>query len=360
MNNKKNLGQFMTTNSEYILQCLDIPENVKNIIEPFCGNGDLIDNILEKYIIECYDIDPKKKYITKRDTLNEPPSYKNKFILTNPPYLARNKSTNKTYFDKYGVNDLFKCVIKQIIEDNPIGGILIIPLNFWSSIRDSDIQLRKDFLEVFEVVRINIFNEPVFDDTSYTVCSFLFMLKHETNETPNKIKICIFPKKTEFSIHLTKKNNYMIGGGIYNLQYSDKYKITRITSKNEKNKNTNILIKCIDDNETNKIGISIVNDTDIYIDNTPNQSARTYASLIINPSIDLDKQKKLVENFNNYLNLYRNKYHSLFLANYRESKNNIARKRISFDLVYDIIKHLLDNMEENKEEVDIKLENLKL
>lgn len=30
----------------------------------------------------------------------------NKFVLTNPPYLARNKSIDKTVFDKYKTNDL--------------------------------------------------------------------------------------------------------------------------------------------------------------------------------------------------------------------------------------------------------------
>ena len=44
--------------------------------------------------------------------------------------------------------------------------------------------------------------------------------------------------------------------------------------------------------------------------------------------------------FNEFLNKNRNKYHSLFLPNYRES-NDIARKRISFDLVFKIIGYLL-------------------
>ena len=39
---------------------------------------------------------------------------------------------------------------------------------------------------------------------------------------------------------------------------------------------------------------------------------------------------------------YRNKYNSLFLTNYRESKTNLARKRISFDLVYKIVEYVLD------------------
>ena len=101
-------------------------------------------------------------------------------------------------------------------------------------------------------------------------------------------------------------------------------------------------MKCIDDNEDNKIGLSIVDKKDVYVDNTPNLSARTYASLIINPVLNTGEQKKLVDKFNAYLNEEREKYHSLFLTNYRESKD-IARKRISFDLVYKICQYLLEN-----------------
>ncbi len=56
-----------------------------------------------------------------------------------------------------------------------------------------------------------------------------------------------------------------------------------------------------------------------------------YATLIIEPFIEIEKQKQLIMKFNKYLNEYRKKYCSLFLTNYRESKD-IAIKRISFDL----------------------------
>jgi len=98
MSLKKKLGQFYTTNYEYILQNMIIPDYVldKIIIEPFAGNGDLIKFIDDsKYKIECYDIDPKKDFIIKKDTLLEPPDYNDKYVITNPPYLARNKSTDK-------------------------------------------------------------------------------------------------------------------------------------------------------------------------------------------------------------------------------------------------------------------------
>ena len=57
-----------------------------------------------------------------------------------------------------------------------------------------------------------------------------------------------------------------------------------------------------------------------------------------------EKQKQLVIKFNKFLNENRKKYNSLFLTNYRESKD-IARKRISFDLVYSITEYILDNFD---------------
>lgn len=58
---KSELGQFYTTNYEYILSNMEIPNNTKNIIEPFVGNGDLLKFIQNKnkYNIEIYDIEPK-------------------------------------------------------------------------------------------------------------------------------------------------------------------------------------------------------------------------------------------------------------------------------------------------------------
>ena len=342
---KQILGQFYTTNQEYILQDIKIPSHVKNIIEPFTGNGDLL-NFINKhnidYNIECYDIDPKKDSIIKQDTIKNPPSYTNRYIITNPPYLARNKSKDKTLFDKYDVNDLYKCLIKQLINDVCLGGILIIPLNFWSSIRLADILLRKSFLIKYTINILNIFEEQVFDDTSYTICSFRFEPK--INNSDNNLDINIYPSKIKIITELNNTNNYMIGGEIYNLKLKNDYKITRLTTKNKDKSNTNILVKCIDDNKDSMIGLSYVADNDIYVDDTPNQTARTYASLIIEPKINKQKQKELITKFNKFLLEYRTKYNSLFLTNYRESKD-IARKRISFDLVYSICEYILDNFD---------------
>jgi hypothetical protein len=339
--NKKKLGQFMTKNYNYILQDLFVPDNVKNIIEPFAGECDLL-NFFDKtkYNIECYDIEPRNNNIIKRDTIKNPPDYKNKFIITNPPYLARNKSDNKNLYDKYDVNDLYKCLIKEILTNYCLGGIFILPLNFWSSIRKNDIELRKNFLKIYKVIRINVFEEKVFNDTTYTVCSFLFIKNDANNENEN-VDVKIYPSNKEMKIIFNDENNYMFGGDIYNLPISNKYNISRLTKKNLDKKYSNIMAKCIDDNKNKKINLSIISNNNIYIDETPNETARTYATLIIEPYINLDNQKKLVNLFNDYLNEKREKYNSLFLTNYRESKD-IARKRISFDLIYNIVQYLLE------------------
>ena len=62
---------------------------------------------------------------------------------------------------------------------------------------------------------------------------------------------------------------------------------------------------------------------------------------MIKPKITITQQEKLVELFNNFLNEKRENCNSLFLSNYRESKD-IARKRISFTLVYEICNYLLN------------------
>jgi hypothetical protein len=49
MQTKQKLGQFFTTNHEYILTGIDIPSDTKSIIEPFTGNGDFLILSIKKY-----------------------------------------------------------------------------------------------------------------------------------------------------------------------------------------------------------------------------------------------------------------------------------------------------------------------
>lgn len=349
--NKQTLGQFYTTNYAYILQNMCIPEGISAIVEPFAGNGDLLkfikDEDKQNYTIRCYDIEPKQDYIIQRDTLLHPPNIDDAFVITNPPYLARNKCDNKEVFDTYKTNDLYKCFLQILIGSQCVGGILIVPLNFLCSIRKGDIEIRERFVKKFDIIICNIFEEQVFEDTSYSICSFQFRAKQMADDVATDATaatVChIYPSKKQIGFTLSPENNYTIGGEIYNLQKNPNYTIdraTRILSNTEDF--TNILVKCIDDNIHSKIGLSIVDDStkEKYIDRTPNLTARSYAILVVEPKITLEEQRVLVNQFNAFMNERRDNYNSLFLTNYRES-NTIARKRISFGLVYDICGYLL-------------------
>ncbi len=366
--NKKNFGQFYTTNYDVIFQEMDLGIFTGShvcIVEPFVGKGHLIEYIKSKkeegsFTLECYDIDPKCDFVNgKRDTLLDPPSYKNKIVVTNPPYLAKNKCKDKVCFDKYNVNDLYKCFMETIIADPPLGGLIIIPLNFWCSIRDMDIQLRKRFLSKFNVHRVNVFEQSVFEDTSYTVCSILFEIKQTSGQASNgqastgqastgqasngqastgqasDIRMVFYPSKKDFIFSLDTKNNYTIGGEIYLLPMHKEYKISRLLAGQESS--SSILLKALDDDGKKRICLSI-SESPYY----GKPTSRTYASINIDPPIGIDKQKEVVSRFNQWMEELRTKYNSMFLTNYRESKD-ISRKRISFDLAYQMIGYLLND-----------------
>lgn len=338
MKTKRELGQFYTTNYQYILQNLHVPEEATHIIEPFVGAGDLLPFIpnVDKRVIETYDIDPKNNTTIPRDTLMDPPCYKDKFVITNPPYLARNKSKDKTVFDKYEVNDLYKCFLQELIIRNPCaGGIVIIPTNFWCSRRENDMRLRQQFLQTYVIQHLNFFEESVFQDTDYSVCSFQFSRRvDQCTSDQHEINMTLFPDKRQLRAVLHKDNFYMVGGDIFRLPHNQQYEITRWTRLNQERTPTQLLVKCIDDDTPIHMSIS-----EPYLDNTPNLSARSYATLVIEPPLSAEEQQVLTDRFNTFLNEYRTKYASLFLPTYREHK----RKRISFDLVYQIVKNLLSH-----------------
>ena len=89
---KKQLGQFFTKQSDYILQGFEEYVKGKNVIDPFAGNRDLM-AWSEKNgckSIKGFDVDKNytdNKHVFVNDSINNPLKYK--FICTNPPYLHK-------------------------------------------------------------------------------------------------------------------------------------------------------------------------------------------------------------------------------------------------------------------------------
>lgn len=353
---KQQLGQFYTTRNNYIFTGFDIPKRVTKFVEPFCGQGDLVD-YTETWMkqhrrtissFELFDIDPKvsmlfrkrQKDVIVRDTIMEPPNYKDKFIVTNPPYRARQRSTNKAPFDKYNESDLFKCFLRTLIIDNdnmPAGGQIIIPLNFISSVRNIDCQIRNDFLKHFDITKMNIFEESVFDDTSYTVCAFQFLKKKDFVAETQNVQATFFPSRTTHQLAFDPAYNNIVGGDVYFLPIDPTIKVRRLIIGDEPPKTEyNFFLTAIDSgiNDGDKIGLEL-SKTVRY----GNVTSRAYSTFVVDPVPSFEIQKKICDEFNTMINQRRQQCNSLFLPNYREAKD-YSRKRIPFELVYRMINHI--------------------
>jgi hypothetical protein len=325
-NKKKEFGQFFTTNCDYILSDMEIPSDAK-LIEPFVGQGDLLKWSGRKDW-EVYDIDPKINAIT-RDSLLNPPSYKDRYVITNPPYLASNKTKNKAPFDKWETTDLYKCFIKSFISGDAAGGIMIVPVNFLS---DRDAKLRKLFFEKYKILKLNIFEERVFDDTDYTVCSIQFCKGGDNGRfTAN-----LFPSGEQLFLELNDNNGWRLAGELFS-PVKSKYKITRL--KIGQKPSTKLLLRAIDTGTENGRICLIPEQEPFY----GKDSDRTFCTISTNIPFD---ENIVSSRFNEFLEKERTKYHSLFLTNYRNSTKLYARKRIGFNLAFNIIKKILADLDE--------------
>lgn len=343
--NKKSKGQFYTTNSSYILDGFSLPpSDIRCIVEPFAGKGDLVEWIKKLNCnakIHAFDIEPKGKNINKRDTLINPPDYDNAWIITNPPFLARNKSIDKSVFDLYETNDLYKCFITSVVKQNNCrGGILIIPAGFFFSSRNIDVRCRNSFMKKYKITKVKYFEESVFDDTTTTVVAFSFERSDYDLEEQN-VEWIMMPSNVKKEFKMSFSNNWIIGGDIYNLSIPEIISVRRYVEGQKLRENEQqlyITLNALDSGRKNgKINLSYKKGY-IY---PAKKCSRTYASFCITGMIlNENQQIKLCKEFNEFIEKKRDENWSLFLPQFRESKE-YARKRISFKLAYRIFLHLI-------------------
>jgi hypothetical protein len=361
MDNKKKYGQFYTTNCDYILEGIQIPEGAK-LIEPFVGQGDLI-RWSGRDDWETYDIDPKNSAET-RDTLLNAPNYKDKFVITNPPFLARNKSEDKRVYEKYSVRDLYKASIKSFVDGDVAGGILIVPFNFFC---DTDDHMRDLFFSKYSIKKVRVFEEAVFDDTDVSVCAFMF----NRSEFDEKIEFTFLPSNFKATYELKKSYGFKIAGHVFQKNKKSKIKWGRLLAGQVPN--TSLYLRAIDTgSESGRIkmfvGSSctrkkeiqdsameyvqkkfrgmlssvIIEASDYFYDETKKSSERSFATITCNHKIE--DEELVARLFNNEIERLREEYRSVFLTNFRNSTSSYARKRISFDQAYTILDKIINNL----------------
>ena len=367
---KNQLGQFFTTNSDYILQGLEKFVKDKIVYDPFAGGQDLIRwsevNGCKKVVgFDCdqHYVDNKKVFYN--DSINSPQKYQ--FICTNPPYLHKNKAdlkTKKKFFSGFysTFEDLYQISIFSVL--NCQEGILIVPLNFLSA--QNSQKVRNMFFDKFEILKLNIFSEQVFNDTTYNVIAFYFRKKAK-NKEKNKIYATIFPENKQISFIIEKKYNWQFGGsfinrirntknnlGIFRLTedylHSGEYGV-QLAFQNIKHKKSfnidmdiknliekNILfLRAIDSKNGKKIQIEDIRNYGI-MGLVGKNTSRNMAHLIFKQEVSIKDQARLMRKFNKELLKKRKKYLSFFLTNFRD--NN--RKRISFEFTYKLLNYIYD------------------
>lgn len=317
-----------TTESELICGNLIgyIPPTA-SLIEPFVGGGDLV-QLFPNHNWETYDIDTSTNAQNYQDTLNNPPCYKNKWVITNPPFLAKNKASNKAIFDLYGVDDLYKAFLISILECD--GGIVIVPTNFLSDERTESV--RQKFFDKFEILELNVFTIPVFKTTTYSVCSFAF--KRAEQSISRTVKCNVLPDNIQHTITLYAEYGYRLGGDIASKIDNYPNYFGRLTATTPANKFiTNIKLYGLD-SRTERIHVSF---EDPYVGKNTD---RVYATFVCDMKISEQDQKTMITAFNEKFEQFRLDTFDLALTNYRD----FNRKRVGFDFAYRFLSMVYDEV----------------
>jgi hypothetical protein len=403
-NNQHRLGQHYSKEEELIsnYNSILLKQKTKIIVDPFVGEGHLLfhylnlfefkiqKEILENKLIRGYDLFEKNILFIKekmkakyrlsndlvndlfhvRDSLLDTTLPKNTFILTNPPYLAKNvckknyqEDFKKYYLEEYKKeNDYYEIALKEY---SGYSGIWIVPSNLFSS--DIMHKIRKQL--ILNLENIFIYQKKIFDDTDITVTTFF----NNKNISSNKKKITfVNHTKTETNlvvskdgnlseewdnIKLIKNNNNIKQGYIDNnikegkkevllLNTNYKEETFNITEEDEKHLKKNILILRTTDTGTEQGKLGLYTIEEIWgskktIGLVTKISSRVYTQLFFDLSIN--EQLILKDKFNIEINNLRKKYHSIFLTNYKNSSNGIQRKRITFKETFSLINKIIND-----------------
>lgn len=204
-------------------------------------------------------------------------------------------------------------------------GIIIIPTAFWFNERA--VKIRELFLSNFVVQEVDVFNQTMFEDTTYTVCSFYF----EKGSRLEQDIAFTFYGRNEGKKRLTfgLSNKYSVINNIYFEVYPTPLQVGRYTA-NSMGKPTNIFLNAIDNTEPIRAEFKAP-----YKGIETDRAFLTFTLEGIN--LTTKEEHDLVVLFNTTLNKLREEYHDGFLSNYR----NHGRKRLGFDFAYRLFEHCI-------------------
>lgn len=366
MKKKQKLGQFYSRNADTILVGMESAVEGRFCADPFVGQRDLLlwaHAHGAKYLVG-YDIDQthvnrsKNFHVHYNDSIRHPENVNPRanFLLTNPPYLGKNKTKNQAQFGEW--DDLYQAAIAAYIGRFD-EGIFIVPVNFLSA--ENSAKLRRQFFSVYDIVRVNYFKTRMFEDTSYNVVAVHFVRASSPRNTID-IPVWIYPDEQKIVLTLSESSDWTIGGEeVSQIRNTpNQLKLSRLqTSHFDKSEgvakqlhlndvrttaeftvsptvqnildNNVVLLQAIDDRGTR---IRFYDKRTVGVEGLVGlNTSRTLAHIIFPESVSVEEQEALIENANAILTRLREATASLFLTNFRDND----RKRISFEFAYSLI-----------------------
>lgn len=170
---------------------------------------------------------------------------------------------------------------------------------------------------------MNVFTQPVFETTTYSVCSFVFKRKDNKSEVQD-FTININPDGKKINVKLYSEYDYRLAGKFYDMIAVAPIKFSRLVGAVSDDYTTHIKLYGLD---TRTERIHLAYEEEPYQGKTTD---RVYATLTCKQKLSIEQEKDLINRFNEALENFRNNYADLCLTNYRDYN----RKRISFTFVY--------------------------
>jgi hypothetical protein len=351
MTTQHELGQFYSSKAAEILDGMIKPPSGTVVVEPFAGEGDLLKWLGPGYIELAYDIDPKTPKTIRRDSLMNPPCFAGSYVVSNPPWLAKNKTANKTPFEKWGTDDLYKCFIQSLLKDPPIGGIIIVPLNFFSGHRQSEKTRRCKFLTSFKPLRINVFEQSMFTDTDYLTIAIQFQRRVilDAQISEEQLTLNFYPSRETLTFRMNPYLPVMPNEDpLAMLPAPPVTKFIRVRRHEEdrplkpSETLTQIFFEALDSGTTTtpgvgRIGLRWLEPEEIYIGKA---TSRSKAQIVVRGHLSHRLQKQLIQEFNQWLEDWRQKTRSVFLPVFREAKDH-PRRRMTFEIAFEALRNLI-------------------
>ena len=187
--------------------------------------------------------------------------------------------------------------------------------------------MRSKFLDCFEIIEMNVFTEPVFTTTTYSVCSFAFKRKEQKNKLSQTFPININPEQKQVDITIYSNYDYRLAGEFYDNLSSTKNIFGRLVGTTSSDYITNIKLYAID-TRTDRIRVEY--EPNYYYGKS---SDRTYATFTCKKELTKEQEDFLIKEFNKQIESFRKQYYDLSMTNYRD----FNRKRISFTFAYQLL-----------------------